>query len=87
MDSRLRKKIHAILVAVLFASLLSGITVATIIPASAAVACDAGVTDQNGITVAPKHGKIFYVDTGQSQNVDAEYVAYKITANSTKTNV
>lgn len=82
-----RKKVQAILVAALFVSLLSGITVATITPASAAVACDAGVTAQNGITVAPKHGKIFYVDTGQSQNVDAAYVAYQINASSTKTNV
>ena len=72
---------------VLLASLFSGINIVAIAPANAAVACDAGVTAQSGITVAPKHGKVFYVDTGQSQNVDAAYVAYQITAGSTKTNV
>ena len=83
----MRKRVHAILVAALFVSLLSGITVAAITPASAAVACDAGVAAQNGVTVAPKHGRVFYVDSGQGQNVDAAYVGYKITAGSTLTNV
>lgn len=75
------------LVISLLAYLVVGITVVSVVPASATVACDAGVAAQNNITVTPKHGKIFYVDSGQGQNVDAAYVAYKIAASSAKTNI
>ena len=84
----MRRKLHLALAITLFTSSLTGFTLAMSSPASAATAaCDAGVTAQNNITVAPKHGKIFYVDSGQGQNVDASYVAYSITADATKTNL
>ena len=47
--------------------------------ASAAVSdkCD-GTSTQNTTKVTASHGKVFYIDSGQGQNLDASYVAYKI---------
>lgn len=36
--------------------------------------------EHNGISVTPSHGSILYVDTGQSQNLDAGYLAYRVTS-------
>jgi uncharacterized repeat protein (TIGR02543 family) len=33
---------------------------------------------QNGVEVAPSHGKVFYIDSGQGQRVDAAYVGYQV---------
>lgn len=59
------------------------------VPATAAapVACaDAGTT-QSSITVTPSHGKVFYIDSGQGQSIDAAYVGYKVVAGAAKTNL
>jgi uncharacterized repeat protein (TIGR02543 family) len=55
-------------------------------PARAAVAdkCD-GTSTQNTTKVTAQHGKIFYIDSGQGQNVDAAYVSYKVTNTSGST--
>lgn len=34
--------------------------------------------DQNSVRVTASHGKIFYIDSGQSQSLDAAYVSYKV---------
>lgn len=59
------------------------------VPATAAapVACaDAGTT-QSSITVTPSHGKVFYIDSGQGQSIDAAYVGYNVVAGAAKTNL
>ncbi len=42
-------------------------------------ACSAGAAAQNGITVVPSHGSVFYVDTGVTPKLDAGYVGYRVT--------
>lgn len=34
--------------------------------------------DQNNVRVTASHGKVFYIDSGQSQSLDAAYVSYKV---------
>ena len=41
--------------------------------------CATGST-QNSLSVKPTHGKVFYIDSGQGQNVDASYVGYNVVA-------
>jgi len=41
--------------------------------------CD-GTSTQNGLTAAAGHGKVFYIDTGQGQEIDAGYVAYTVSS-------
>ena len=55
--------------------------------ASAATAdkCD-GTSTQNNIKITAVHGKIFYIDTGQNQNVDAAYTGYKVDTTGTARN-
>ena len=48
--------------------------------------CD-GTHTQNDITVDNGHGKIFYIDTGQGQEIDAGYVAYLIDADTNQSNL
>lgn len=47
--------------------------------ASGTPACanDGGVA-QNDLKVSPGHGQVFYIDTGQGQEVDAAYAGYRI---------
>ncbi|AXE54424.1 MBG domain-containing protein [Aurantimicrobium sp. MWH-Uga1] len=41
--------------------------------------CDgAAGNDQNNLNVTAKHGSVFYIDSGQGQNIDAAYVSYVI---------
>jgi hypothetical protein len=57
------------------------IVVSFLKPASAALAssaiCD-GTSTQNTLTVEAGHGEVFYIDTGQGQNIDAAYIAYRV---------
>jgi hypothetical protein len=46
--------------------------------ASAAV-CGSGAAAQNGISVAPTHGQVFYLDTGSNPVLDAGYIGYRVT--------
>ena len=59
-------------------------------PARAATTdkCD-GTFTSNSLKVTASHGKIFYIDSGQGQNVDAAYLAYQIsnTSGSAKQNL
>jgi hypothetical protein len=55
-------------------------TQAPLVPAEAAtptVECK-GTTNANSVEVTPSHGKGFYIDTGQGQNINAAYVGYRI---------
>lgn len=70
-------------------ALLGGAVVATNAPepaAAATVACDgSAANDQNGLRVTPSHGTVFYIDSGQGQQLDAAYAAYKVTNTSAST--
>jgi hypothetical protein len=74
--------VRAIAVGVIVA-LLGGLAVATAAPEpaqAATVACDGtSATDQNQLRVAPSHGTVFYIDSGQGQQLDAAYAAYRVT--------
>jgi hypothetical protein len=48
------------------------------IPAGAI--CSKNLAAQNGITVEPAHGSVFYIDTGQGQEIDAGYIGYRVTS-------
>ena len=66
---------------------LAAIQVIAPTKAEAASTCVATNTYSSNIKVEPVHGKVFYIDTGQGQNVDATYVGYKVTANAAKENL
>src|SRR5688572_3154915 len=63
----------ALVLALFVLSLFSRVT-----PASA-VACSSGAAAQNGITVVPSHGSVFYIDTGVTPALDAGYIGYRVT--------
>ena len=74
----------------LLIGLLSAIPISFTLPtlaASAATAdkCD-GTSEQNKITITAVHGKVFYIDTGQNQNVDAAYTGYRVNTTGTARN-
>lgn len=48
--------------------------------------CD-GTYTKNGLTVAAGHGDVFYIDTGQGQEIDAGYVAYRVTSTSARSDL
>jgi hypothetical protein len=70
-------------------ALLGGVVVATTAaePAAAAtVVCDgSAANDQNDLRVTPSHGTVFYIDSGQGQQLDAAYAAYRVTNTSGST--
>ncbi len=57
--------------------------------ALAAVSCSSTATAQNGISVAPSHGSVFYIDTGNTPVLDSGYIGYRVTnkTGSTQTNL
>lgn len=59
--------------------------VANVRPAQAA-ACSSVAAAQNGITVVPSHGAVFYVDTGVTPVLDAGYAGYRVTNGTGSTN-
>jgi hypothetical protein len=71
------------LAAGLVLALLGGVAVATNAPepaAAAAFVCDgSAANDQNDLRVTPSHGTVFYIDSGQGQQLDAAYAAYRVT--------
>jgi hypothetical protein len=77
------------LAAGLVLALLGGAVVATTAPepaAAATVVCDgSAANDQNGLRVTPSHGTVFYIDSGQGQQLDAAYAAYRVTNTSAST--
>jgi hypothetical protein len=65
-----------------------------VIPISSTPTANAAVTDkcdgsstQNNFKVTASHGKVFYIDSGQNQNVDAAYVGYQVTSSVAAKNV
>ena len=48
-----------------------------------------GGTAHNNLKVYPSHGKVFYIDSGQNQTVDAAYAGYRVenTSGSTQSNL
>lgn len=53
---------------------LTGVAAASGTPACA----NDGGAAQNDLKVSPGHGQVFYIDTGQGQEVDAAYAGYRI---------
>lgn len=52
-------------------------------PAKAALSeCSTSGYTSGGITITPSHGKVMYIDTGVSPKIDAAYIGYRITNNS-----
>lgn len=65
-----------------------------VIPITSSTTANAAITDkcdgtstQNTFKVTASHGKVFYIDSGQNQNVDAAYVGYQITTSTSQKNV
>jgi uncharacterized repeat protein (TIGR02543 family) len=66
---------------------IAGVGLGAVEPTQAAVSkCD-GTSSQNNLTVTAKHGSVFYIDSGQGQNVDAAYASYSIKNTSGSTQV
>ena len=78
-------------------SVLLGITLSfsdtpDVVPAWAgngSVCESTGGSAHNDLKVYPSHGKVFYIDSGQNQSVDAAYAGYRVenTSGSTKSNL
>ncbi len=47
------------------------------VPLASSAICN-GTSTQNNLSVSAGHGEVFYIDTGQGQNIDAAYIAYKV---------
>ncbi|HTM69150.1 MAG TPA: hypothetical protein VL426_07750, partial [Candidatus Binatia bacterium] len=71
-----RRSAAGILAAAFFATVAS--FVLQVAPASA-VTCSSGAAAQNGYTVVPSHGTVFYIDTGVTPVLDAGYIGYRVT--------
>jgi hypothetical protein len=82
-DSSTRGRRIRGLAAGLVLALLGGLAVATTAPepaAAATVVCDgSAANDQNDLRITPSHGTVFYIDSGQGQQLDAAYAAYRVT--------
>ena len=57
---------------------IAGVGFGVVAPTEAAVVSCDGSSTQNNLTVTAKHGPVFYIDSGQAQNVDAAYASYTI---------
>ena len=77
--SRVRKFANLLLAACLIGSLTAAIS-GQVAQAASTDKCDGTYTNSTTkIKVEAQHGKVFYIDSGQGQNVDAAYVSYKVT--------
>ena len=70
------------LVAGLFSSVLGAST-----PAQAVVPACSSTTTQNGITIAPSHGSVFYIDSAASQRMDASYLGYVVSSTTARSDL
>jgi len=89
--AKLVKKLSSLVSAsTLFLGLLVAIPISFTMPvvsnAATADSCD-GTSTQDNVKITAVHGKVFYIDTGQNQFIDASYVGYKVTTTAAKTNV
>lgn len=55
-------------------------------PIVAGARCD-GTYQRGGIRVAAGHGSVFYIDTGQGQEIDAGYLAYKVSSTTSRSDL
>jgi hypothetical protein len=74
------------LVSALLLSLVSAMTGTSPASATASDVCN-GSYVFNNIRATPTHSTVFYIDSGQGQNVDASYVGYQINTTAAKSNV
>ena len=70
----------------LIATLLTTVTSAPMAQATSSDPCDGSYT-YNNVRATATHSTVFYIDSGQGQNVDAAYVGYQINTNAAKSNV
>ncbi len=70
----------------LFTTLLSGLEFAVTANATSSDICNGNYL-YNNVRATPTHSTVFYIDSGQGQNVDAAYVGYQINTSAPKSNV
>ncbi len=70
----------------LLSTLFTGVNFATTATATPSDVCN-GSYLYNNVRATPTHSTVFYIDSGQGQNVDASYVGYQINATAPKSNV
>ena len=70
----------------LIITMLSSVTITPVAQATATDPCD-GSYSYNNVRATATHSTVFYIDSGQGQNVDASYVGYQINTNAAKSNV
>jgi uncharacterized repeat protein (TIGR02543 family) len=95
MASQLFRRVRVVaigLVALIVGATLSFSEMAVAPPAYAGnggVCESTGGTAYNNLKVYPSHGKVFYIDSGQNQTVDAAYAGYRVenTSSSTQSNL
>ena len=57
--------------------LITGLTLGAASAFAAVTDNCAAETTQNNLKVTPNHGKVFYIDSGQGQRVDAAYASWR----------
>lgn len=83
---KLAKTSALTLVLTLTLSLLSAVSIAPVAQATATDKCD-GSYAFNDVRATATHSTVFYIDSGQGQNVDASYVGYQINTSAAKSNI
>ena len=83
---KISRKLSLIAALSMALSTLTAVQFAATSQATSTDVCD-GSYSSNNIRVTPSHSTIFYIDSGQGQNVDASYVGYQVNASAAKTNV
>ena len=83
-----RKFVHMLVVSALALTSSIVYAIAPVHTQSAAAVVNGGTCQgtadaTTGYTVTPNHGKVFYIDSGQGQNVDAAYSGYTISKSGT----
>jgi hypothetical protein len=80
-----RRRFGIVAASMVFA-LLGGLVTSALgaAPADAAVTACSASSAQNGITVAPSHGSVFYIDSAASQRMDAAYLGYVVTSSTAR---
>ena len=83
---KISKKLTLVAVLSMALSTITAVQFAATSQATSTDVCD-GSYASNNIRVTPSHSTIFYIDSGQGQNVDASYVGYQVNASAAKTNI
>lgn len=83
---RRRRLIAASVVMALLGGLVTSVVGSASSAEAAAPVCSASTT-QAGITIAPSHGTVFYIDSAASQRMDASYLGYVVTSSTARSDL